>query len=89
MSRKPAPLRQSRPAPRPERRSAQERLSAEQRRMSARCDEWAARAVHYRREGELRKAERAEERAFYYLRRMKLLQDRTEGKPWLLARSHH
>ena len=45
--------------------------------MNARCDQWAARAVHYRREGELRKAERAEERAFYYLRRMKLLMDRS------------
>jgi hypothetical protein len=54
------------------------KISAAQRVVNARCDEWAAKAVRYRQEGDWRKAERAESRAFRCLQRMKQLKDRAQ-----------
>ncbi len=44
-----------------------------------RCDAWAEKAMRYRQAGEWRKAERAEDRAFRCLTRMKRLADAWSG----------
>ena len=51
------------------------KIYLEHQRVSVRCDEWAERAIRYRRAGEWRKAEQAEDRAFRCLTRMKRLAD--------------
>ena len=53
-----------------------QKLYLEHRRASALCDEWAEKAIRYRQAGELRKAERAEDRTFQCLARMKRLEQR-------------
>ena len=45
------------------------------RRASTRCDAWAAKAMRYRQVGDVERAERAEERTFLCLTRMKRLAD--------------
>ncbi len=52
---------------------------SEHRRVSERCDAWAEKAIRYRQAGEWRKAERAEDRAFRCLTRMKRLADAWHG----------
>jgi hypothetical protein len=52
-----------------------QKLYVEHRRTSARCDAWAEKAIRYRQSGEWRKAERAEDRTFQCLTRMKRLAD--------------
>ncbi len=52
-----------------------ERIYREHRRVSIRCDAWAAKAMRHRLAGEVQKAERAEERTFLCLTRMKRLTD--------------
>jgi hypothetical protein len=54
-----------------------ERLADEHVKASARCYEWAERAMRYRRSGELRRAERAEDRAVRCLQKMKRIEDRS------------
>jgi hypothetical protein len=56
-----------------------EKLSAEQVRVNARCDAWAARAMRYRQAGELAKAERAELQAVRCLQQIKRLEERTRA----------
>jgi hypothetical protein len=56
-----------------------EKMYLEHRRASARCDAWAAKAIRYRRAGEWRKAERAEDWTFRWLTRMKRLADAWRG----------
>ncbi|HUN75969.1 MAG TPA: hypothetical protein VMU40_15735 [Steroidobacteraceae bacterium] len=53
-----------------------QKLYIQHRRTSAQFDTWAEKAIRYREAGELRKAERAETRAFQCLTRMKRLADR-------------
>lgn len=53
-----------------------QKLYFEHRRASTRCDEWAERAIRYRRAGQVRKAERAEGRTFQCLTRMRRLEER-------------
>lgn len=53
-----------------------QKLYLEHRRASVRCDEWAEKAIRYRQSGEWRKAERAEDRTFQCLARMKRLEER-------------
>lgn len=55
------------------------KIYLEHRRISLRCDAWAERAIRYRRAGEWRKAERAEDLAFRCLTRMKRLDDEWRG----------
>ncbi len=55
------------------------KIYLEHRRTSARCDEWAEKAIRYRQAGEWRKAERAEDRAFRCLTRLKRLTDAWHG----------
>jgi hypothetical protein len=57
-----------------------EKLSAEQVRINARCDMWAARAMRYRRAGELARAERAELHAVRCLQQIKRLAERTRTR---------
>jgi hypothetical protein len=53
-----------------------ENLYLEHRRASARCDQWAEKAIRYRQAGEWRKAEQAENRTFQCLTRMRRLEER-------------
>ncbi len=55
------------------------KIYLEHRRASVRCDAWAEKAIRYRQAGEWRKAERAEDRAFRCLTRMKRLADAWHG----------
>lgn len=52
-----------------------EKIFVEHRRASVRCDAWAAKAMRYRQAGDVERAERAEERTFLCLTRMKRLAD--------------
>ncbi len=53
-----------------------ENIYFQHRRTRMRCDVWAEKAIRYRQAGELRKAERAEDRTFQCLTRMKRLEER-------------
>lgn len=53
-----------------------DRIFQEHRRISLSCDAWAEKAIRYRRAGDLRRAEWAEDRTFRCLTRMKRLADR-------------
>jgi hypothetical protein len=52
-----------------------EKIFLQHRRTSLRCDAWAAKAIRYRQAGDVERAERAEERTFNCLTRMKRLAD--------------
>jgi hypothetical protein len=52
-----------------------QKIFIEHRRTSIRCDAWAAKAIRYRQAGDVERAERAEERTFLCLTRMKRLAD--------------
>ncbi|HEY2590319.1 MAG TPA: hypothetical protein VGI35_01905 [Steroidobacteraceae bacterium] len=52
-----------------------EKVFIQHRRTSLRCDAWAAKAIRYRQAGDVERAERAEERTFLCLTRMKRLAD--------------
>jgi hypothetical protein len=61
------------------------KLFAEHMAEDARCYEWSAKAVRYREAGDWRRAERAEDRAFRCLQRMKQLKDRAQVYDTLTA----
>jgi hypothetical protein len=52
-----------------------DKIFMEHCRASIRCDTWAARAMRYRQAGDVERAQRAEERTFLCLTRMKRLAD--------------
>jgi hypothetical protein len=56
-----------------------ERIFQQHRRASIRCDAWAEKAMRYRAAGDVRRAERAEDRTYRCLTRMKRLADRWHG----------
>ena len=56
-------------------RKTVEKMFIQHRRTSIRCDAWAAKAIRYRQAGDVERAERAEERTFNCLTRMKRLAD--------------
>jgi hypothetical protein len=55
------------------------KLYLEHQRASVSCDVWTEKAIRYRQAGDWRKAERAEDRAFRCLTRMKRLADEWNG----------